>query len=55
VVEDHVIVELKMVAAPNNMHIPQCRNHPRATSKPPCLQINVGCPKVEIRRITAQA
>jgi GxxExxY protein len=50
-VGDQVIVELKVVAAPGNVHLPQCRNYLRATGKPPCLLINFGQPKVEIRRI----
>ena len=54
-VEDQVIVELKVVAALSDMHVPQCRNYLRATGKPLCLLINFGRPKVEVRRITAQA
>ena len=51
-IEDQVIVELKVVGALSDMHIPQCRNYLRATGKPLCLLINFGRPKVEIRRIT---
>jgi GxxExxY protein len=51
-VEDQVIVELKVVVALSDMHIPQCPNYLRATGKPLCLPINVGRPKVEIRRVT---
>ena len=54
-VEDQVIVELKVVGSLGDVHIPQCRNYLRATGKPLCLLINFGRPKVEIRRITAQA
>jgi len=54
-VEDQVIVELKVVSALSDVHVPQCRNYLRATGKPLCLLINFGRPKVEIRRITAQA
>lgn len=54
-VEDQVIVELKVVGALGDVHVPQCRNYLRATGKPLCLLINFGQPKVEIRRITAQA
>ncbi len=53
-VEDRVIVELKVVAALSDVHLPQCRNHLRATGKPLCLLINFGRPKIEIRRITAE-
>jgi GxxExxY protein len=55
IVEDQVIVELNAVSALSDVQIPQCRNDLRATGKPPCKLINLGCPKVEIRRITAQA
>jgi GxxExxY protein len=51
-VEDQVIVELKVVGALSDVHIPQCRNYLRATGKPLCLPINFGRPKVEIRRVT---
>jgi len=54
-VEDLVIVELKVVGALSDSHLPQCRNYLRATGKSLCLPINFGRPKVEIRRITAQA
>ncbi len=54
-VEDQVIVELKVVGALSDVHLPQCRNYLRATGKPLCLLINFGRPKIEIRRVTAQA
>ena len=54
-VEDQVIVELKVVSALSDVHLPQCRNFLRATGKPPCLLINFGRSKVEIRRMTAEA
>jgi GxxExxY protein len=54
-VESQVIVELKVVGSLSDMHLPQCRNYLRATGKPLCLLIKFGRPKVEIRRITAQA
>jgi GxxExxY protein len=52
IVEDQVIVELKVVCALSDVHVPQCRNYLRATGKLLCLLINFGRPKVEIRRIT---
>ena len=55
IVEDQVIVELKVVPALSDVHLAQCRNYLRATGKPLCLLINFGRPKVEIRRITGQA
>jgi GxxExxY protein len=45
----------KVVAALRDAHIPQCQNDLRATGKPLCLLINFGRPKIEIRRVTAQA
>jgi GxxExxY protein len=51
-VEDQVIVELKVVAGLSDVHLPQCRNYLRATGKSLCLLINFGRPKVEIRRVT---
>jgi GxxExxY protein len=51
-VEDQVIVELKVVAALSDVHVPQCRNDLRATGKFLCLLINFGRSKVEIRRVT---
>jgi GxxExxY protein len=32
-VEDRVIVELKVVGALSDAHVPQCRNYSRATDK----------------------
>ena len=52
-VEDRVIIELKVVGALSDVHLPQCRNYLRPTGKPLCLLINFGRPKVEIRRVTA--
>jgi GxxExxY protein len=40
-VEDQVIVELTVAGALSDVHIPQCRNYPRAAGKPLCLLINV--------------
>jgi GxxExxY protein len=51
-VEDQVIVELKVVGALSDVHLPQCRNYLRATGKPLCLLINFSRSQVEIRRIT---
>jgi GxxExxY protein len=54
-VEDQVIVELQVVAALSDAHIPQCQNYLRATGKPLCLLINFGRPKIGIRRVISQA
>jgi GxxExxY protein len=53
-VEDQVIVELKVVGALSDLHLPQCRNYLQVTGKPLCLLINFGRSQVEIRRVTAQ-
>jgi GxxExxY protein len=53
--KDQVIAELKVVAAPSKVHLPRCRNDLRATGKPMCLLSNFGRPKVETRRVTAEA
>ena len=55
IVEDQVIVELKVGGTLSNVQTPQCRNDRRPTGKPPRLLINFGRSQVEIRRITAQA
>ena len=55
IVEDQVIVELKVVPALSDVHLPQCRNYLRTTGKPLCLLINFGRSKVEIRRVIAEA
>jgi GxxExxY protein len=55
IVEDQVIVELKVADALSDVHVPRCRNYLRATGKPLRLLIDFGRSKVEIRRITAQA
>jgi GxxExxY protein len=34
IVEDQVIIELKVSGALSDMHVPQCRNDLRATGKP---------------------
>jgi GxxExxY protein len=54
-VEDKVIVELKVVEPLGHVHVPQCRNDLRATGKPLCPRTNIGQSKVEIRRVTSQA
>jgi GxxExxY protein len=56
IVEDQGIVELKVVPALSDVHLPQCRNDVRATGKPQApplgLLIKFGRSQVEIRRIT---
>jgi GxxExxY protein len=50
-VEDRVIVELKVAAALHEQHVAQCVNYVRATGKPVCLLFNFGRPRLEVRRI----
>jgi hypothetical protein len=44
-----------VVGALSDVPVPQCRNDLRAAGKSLCLPIGFGRPKVEIRRITAEA
>ena len=50
-VEEKVLVELKVVRSFDNTHIMQCLNYLRASDLPVCLLINIGRPKIEIKRI----
>jgi GxxExxY protein len=51
VVNNHIIVELKVVKAIGDQHVAQCLNYLRATSKTLCLLMNFGRPRIEIRRV----
>jgi len=51
VVAGTVLVELKAVKALDDVHAAQCMNYLQATGLRVCLLINLGNPKVEIRRI----
>ena len=51
VVNDHIIIELKVVKAIGDLHVAQCLNYLRATSKTLCLLMNFGRPRIEIRRV----
>jgi GxxExxY protein len=48
-VEDEVIVELKVARAFDDVHFAQCINYLAATGKPICLLINFG-KRVEVKR-----
>jgi GxxExxY protein len=54
VVNDHVMVELKVVKAFGDHHIAQCMNYLRATDMRFCLLISFGRPRIEIRRVAAE-
>lgn len=51
VVEDVVIVELKVVKAIEDIHAAQCLNYLKATGLSICLLINFAHPRVEIKRL----
>jgi GxxExxY protein len=51
IVEDCVLIELKTVKNLDEIHLAQCLNYLKATNLPICLLINLGKPKVEIRRV----
>jgi GxxExxY protein len=55
VVNDHVIVELKVVKSIAHEHVAQCMNYLRATGERLCLLINFGHPRIEVRRIVSNA
>jgi hypothetical protein len=55
IVEDQIIVDLTVVGDLSDVHVPQSRDDLRAAGKSLCLLINFGRPKVEVRRITAEA
>lgn len=50
-VEEKVLVELKVARSFDNIHLMQCLKYLRASGLPVCLLINFGKPKVEIKRI----
>jgi GxxExxY protein len=52
-VEDIVIVELKVVAALDEVHRAQCLNYLRATGLKVVLLINFARPRLEVRRIVS--
>lgn len=52
-VENTVIVELKAVAALDDVHRAQCLNYLKTTRLNVCLLINFGKPRLEIKRIVS--
>ena len=52
-VEDKVILELKVTKALDDIHMAQCLNYLKATDLTVCLLVNFGQPKAEIRRIVS--
>ena len=54
-IENCVIVELKVAKAFDDIHAAQCLNYLRATGLKICLLINFGLPRIEIKRIVLNA
>ncbi len=52
-VESSVIVELKAVAALDDVHRAQCLNYLKATRLNVCLPVDFGKPRLEIKRIVS--
>jgi GxxExxY protein len=50
-VEDAIIIELKIVKGFDDIHTAQCINYLKATGIEICLLVNFAKPKVEIKRI----
>jgi GxxExxY protein len=53
VVDDRIIVELKVVKALSEQHVAQCVNYLRATGLDLCLLMNFGRSRIEFRRVAA--
>jgi GxxExxY protein len=53
VVDDRIIVELKVVKALSEQHVAQCVNYLRATGLDRCLLMNFGRSRIEFRRVAA--
>lgn len=49
-VENRVVVELKVARAIEDAHVAQCLNYLKATGLPVCLLLNFGTRKVQVRR-----
>lgn len=52
-IDDTIIIELKVVKVLADEHLAQCMNYLRATGKRLCLLINFGRPRMEIRRVAS--
>ncbi|SRR5579871_440822 len=53
VVEDVLLVELKVAKALDEAHVAQCLNYLKATGLSVCLLLNFGKSKVEIKRLVS--
>jgi len=54
-VNDHIIVELKVTKSIDNEHVAQCMNYLYATGEILGLLINFGRPHIAVRRIVSNA
>lgn len=50
-IENKILVELKIARSVDEIHLAQCLNYLKATNLPLCLLINFGRPRVEVRRV----
>ncbi|MDH3944437.1 MAG: GxxExxY protein [Anaerolineae bacterium] len=50
-VQDKVLVELKVTESLSKLHMAQCLNYLKATNMKICLLINLGKPRVQIKRV----
>ncbi|MCX5891927.1 MAG: GxxExxY protein [Deltaproteobacteria bacterium] len=50
-IEEKVLIELKVVKALDDVHVAQCLNYLKATGQAICLLVNFGKPKAEVRRM----
>jgi GxxExxY protein len=50
-VEETVIVELKVARSIDDVHMAQCLNYLKATGKPVCLLLNFGTGRIALKRI----
>ena len=50
-VEENVLVELKVVKDLDDVHVAQCLNYLKATGISVCLLLNFGKPKVTVKRV----
>lgn len=50
-VEESIIVELKVAKAFDDVHLAQCLNYLKATALPVCILLNFGKPRVDVKRI----
>ena len=50
-VEGVIVAELKAIETPDEIHMAQCLNYLEATNLTVCLFMNIGLPRIQIKRI----